>query len=121
MSDLNHYVGNDLAVSTTGDIDVASGTLEGQQRVLRRLTTNPSDYIWHPTYGAGVPAEVGGDGDAARITGVIRAQIFNESVVSQSPDPVITVTAIDDGVSAQVLYTDAATGQPASLSFDISR
>lgn len=121
MADLNHYVGNDLAVSTTGDLDIATSTEEGQQRVLRRLTTNPTDYIWHQTYGAGVPAEVGGDGDPLRIRGVIRAQIFNETAVAVSPDPIISVTAIQGGVSAQVQYTDSSTGQPASISFDIDR
>lgn len=121
MSDLNHYIGNDLTVSNTGDLDIASGTLEGQQRVLRRLLTNPTDYIWHPDYGAAVPAEVGADGDQLRIQGVIRSQIFNEAAVSQTPDPVIAVAAVKTGVSAQIQYTDSTTGEPASIAFDIDR
>ena len=33
-------------ISSSGDISVVSGPLLGQQRVLRRLLTNPGDYIW---------------------------------------------------------------------------
>ncbi len=121
MADLNHYIGNDLTVSNTGDLDVASGTLEGQQRVLRRLLTNPTDYIWHPDYGAAVPAEVGADGDQLRIQGVIRSQIFNEAAVSETPDPEITITAVSTGISSMIQYTDSTTGEAASISFDIDR
>ena len=71
MSDLNHFYGGDLSLSATGDILKVDGSTQGQQRVLRRLLTNPAlmdssgkvtvvgDYIWHPTYGAGLPRMVG--------------------------------------------------------------
>lgn len=121
MSDLHHYIGDDLSVSATGDLLIASGTEEGQQRVLRRLLTNPGDYIWHLDYGAGLPREVGNTLDTRRLNGLIRSQVFNESVVSRNPDPNIILTAIQGGVSARIQYVDAVTQQQIGLAFDINR
>ncbi|MBX9901259.1 MAG: phage tail protein [Burkholderiaceae bacterium] len=121
MTDLNHYIGGDLGVSPTGDLLLASDTIEGQQRVLRRLLTNPGEYIWHTDYGAGLPQEVGQVTDARRIRGVVRSQIFNEDIVLRSPDPTILVTAIPNGVSARIQYVDSTTKKPVALNFDINR
>ena len=54
MSDISHQWGSDLSIGPTGDFALVSGAILGQQRVLRRLLTNPGDYIWHPDYGAGL-------------------------------------------------------------------
>ena len=121
MSDLSHYVGGDLAVSPTGDLAIASDSLEGQQRVLRRLLTNAGDYIWHPTYGAGLPGEIGKKMDVRRVRGIVRSQIFKEAIVSHSPDPNIIVTPFYGGMSAQIQYNDNLTKKPVSLSFDINQ
>ena len=48
-----------LRAGAAGDLAPAAGTLRGQQRVLRRLLTNPGDYIWQPGYGAGLGQFVG--------------------------------------------------------------
>lgn len=110
-----------MAVSGTADLGVATGTTASQQRVLRRLLTNPGDYPWHPDYGAGLPAEVGKLADERRIRGLIQAQIFKEEAVLQNPPPVIAVTAIAGGVAVRIQYTDAQTGQTAVLAFDVNR
>ncbi|NMM21851.1 MAG: phage tail protein [Rhodoferax sp.] len=121
MSDLNHYIGGDIAVSATADVGVAVDLTASQQRVLRRLLTNPGDYIWHPDYGAGLPAEVGKLADERRIRGLIKSQIFKEASVLQSPAPIITVTMLVGGVSVRIWFADAQTGQLATLSFDVNR
>lgn len=121
MGDLNHYIGGDLFLSPTGDLAVTSGSIEGRQRVLRRLLTNAGDYIWHTTYGANLPGEVGSLADPRRITGIVRSQILNEAAVSISPDPRITVTAINGGVSAHIQYVDSTTKQQVGLAFDVNR
>ena len=59
MPDLAHEFGADLQAGPTGDLALADGAALGRQRVLRRLLTNPGDYIWHPTYGAGLARFVG--------------------------------------------------------------
>ncbi len=132
MSDLFHYIGNDLSLSATGDFLKVDGTVQGQQRVLRRLLTNPAtfdsngnvivpgDYIFHPNYGAGLPRMVGNTVDIKKITAVIRGQIFLEKCVSRNPEPVITVTAITGGVSVYIHYNDAITGKPVALSFNVN-
>lgn len=120
INDLSHYWGGDLGVSSGGDLAPASGTLRGQQRVLRRLLTNPGDYLFHPTYGAGLPARVGSTDSAAEITALIRGQLRLEEAVANTPAPVITVTPIPNGLAAQIQYTDAPTGQPVTLNFNVS-
>jgi hypothetical protein len=121
LNDIDHYIGGDIAVSGTADVNVATALTASQQRVLRRLLTNPGDYVWHPDYGAGLPAEVGKLADERRIRGLIQSQIFKEAVVLQSPPPIITVTMLVGGVSVRIQYADAQTGQLATLAFDVTR
>lgn len=121
MSDLNHYIGSDLTVSPTGDLQRVDGSLMGQQRVLRRLLTNPGDYMFHPTYGAGLGALVGTVVDVAKIKALIRGQILLERAVSRVPEPDITVSPISNGVSVSIKYTDAASKTAQVLSFNVNR
>lgn len=133
MSDLYHYFGGDLAQSATGDLLKVDGTTMGQQRVLRRLLSNPAlkdangnvtvsgDYIFHPEYGAGLPRMVGDTVDIPKIKGVIRGQMLLESVVSQNPEPVVNVEEIPSGVSVYIQYNDKQTKKTAVLSFEVNR
>ena len=125
LSDLDQYIGADISASATGDIQASTGTLRGQQRVLRRLLTNPGDYIFHPEYGAGLPAYVGQTADIAKITALVRGQILLEDAVAKTPAPVISVTPVPTGsgggFAIGIRYTDAASGQPTSLSFQVSK
>lgn len=121
MSDLSHYIGGDLALSATGDLALSSGTLEGQQRILRRLLTNAGDYLWQLDYGAGVSQEIGKTLDAGRLRALIREQLFNEAIVSHQPDPVILISPIDHGISVRIQYVDAEVQQPVNLAFNINR
>ena len=133
MTGLNHYWGGDVTLSNTGDLAMVSGSLEGTQRLLRRLLTNPAlldsngkviasaDYIFHPTYGAGLPRMVGDTVNIPKIRAVIRGQVQLEAVVAKNPEPIITVTEIQGGVSVYIKYQDAVTGKPQSLAFDVNR
>ena len=94
-------------------------TTEGvTQRLLRRLLTNPGDYLWQPDYGAGLPARVGTVLDSDEITGLIREQMFLEPAVSQSPEPEVELTPIPNGARVAVRYT-RADGTPAGLAFTV--
>ncbi len=120
MPDLAHEFGADLQAGATGDLALAEGPALGRQRVLRRLLTNPGDYIWQPGYGAGLAAFVGQPAAAARIRAVVRSQIFRERAVARSPEPVVEVRAGDDGrVFVSIRYADADTGAVQSLSFPV--
>lgn len=120
LSDIAHYHGGDLQLSATGDLMRAETKLRSEQRVLRRLFTNQSDYLSHPEYGAGVPALIGENLDIAAVTGLIRGQMQLEASVTQTPEPVIAVGQIPTGVAARIAYTVAPDQVPAVLSFDVS-
>lgn len=117
MIDLNHYIGNDLSVGPTGDLAYTTGTMLGQQRVVRRIVTNPGDYIWHLDYGAGVGLMVGQPAHPNTIRGIIRGQISKEAAVAPDPVPSIDVQATVTGtVTATIQYADADTGDNQVLS-----
>ncbi len=133
MKDLYQYWGGDVASSATGDLLAVDGTVAGQQRLLRRLLTNPAeydaagnqtqppDYIFHPDYGAGLPRWVGKNVDIPKIRALIRGQIFLETAVARSPAPQIDVVEISSGVSVSIRYADAQSRQPVFLSFNVNR
>lgn len=124
MADLFHQWGSDLVVGSSGDIASVSGPLLGQQRVLRRLLTNPGDYIWQYDYGAGLARFIGQPTNPLQIKAVIRSQIFREAAVAKRPEPTIDVQVAPGGaadtVYIYVRYADADTGATQILSFTVS-
>jgi hypothetical protein len=124
MADIAHQWGSDLEIGPTGDLAIVIGSTLGQQRVLRRLLTNPLDYIWHPAYGAGLAGCVGQPANILQIRAKIRSQIFKEPAVAQNPEPTIDVTLNPGGASGDVyvhiVYVDAQTGQTQVLTFSVS-
>ena len=120
MPDVSHTYGADLMTGPTGDVAVADGTVLGQQRVLRRLLTNPGDYIWQLGYGAGLAQFVGQPARAAQIRALIRSQIFQESVVARTPEPVVDVSFDGQGaLFVDIRYADVTTGQTQILAFSV--
>src|SRR5580704_2874141 len=102
MADASHQWGSDLAIGATGDLSTADGSLLGQQRVLRRLLTNPGDYIWQLDYGAGLARFIGQSISPLQIRAVIRSQIFKEATVARQPEPLINVQVAPSGASGTV-------------------
>jgi hypothetical protein len=128
LNDLFHFWGTDLTQSATGDLQTVSGTARGQQRVLRRLLTNPAtdttpgDYIFEPNYGAGLPAFLGQPIDRQKVIGAIRGQMLLEDAVAPVPPPVIDVQQIGSDNTAfavSIVYQDAATNTQVTLSFNV--
>ena len=119
MIDMDHYIGNDLSVGPTGDIAFVNNMVSselGEQRILRRLLTNPGDYLWHLAYGGGLARMIGTIVSAATISGIIRGQLSKETAVSLSPAPAINVYSNNNGlVSATIQYADAITGETTVL------
>ena len=120
LKDLYQWFGSDVSQSPTGDLMPIDGTVRGQQRVLRRLLTNPMGYIWHPDYGAGLGARVG-DTDINGITAIIRGQIKLEDAVAKYNEPLITVTPITGGITVDIQYMDAQAQTPVILSFNVTQ
>ena len=121
MQDAALLWGSDYTPSPTGDVGLVDGTSLGQQRVLRRLLTNPGDYLWQPDYGAGLGQFVGSPLNIRAVTAAIRSEIFKEAVVSHLPEPVIDASQDQDGtVFIDIRYVDAATGSTQALTFSMS-
>jgi phage baseplate assembly protein W len=121
MADVAHQWGSDWVSGPTGDIALVADAVLGQQRVLRRLLTNPGDYIWQLDYGAGLARFIGQPANALQITAIIRSQIFKESAVARDPEPVISVQVDPAGgtVYVDVRYADTTTGETQVLSFTV--
>ena len=120
MTDAAHYFGSDLTVSANGDLLTADGLTESRQRVLRRLLTNPQDYLWQPLYGAGLPADIGRPLDAAAVAALVTSQMYQEADVSHDPEPQVALTPIPNGLSARIAYTSVESGEPVLLGFDVT-
>lgn len=120
MADLALQFGGDLSVSPSGDLLLAGGSLQTQQRILRRLLTNPGDYIWHPGYGAGLGQYVGEPGAPAAIAGTVKMQMLRETSVAKSPAPSVSAAMADDGtLTLSLSYTEAATQQTSALTLTL--
>jgi phage baseplate assembly protein W len=124
MPDLAHQWGSDFLISSVGDIATVTGPLLGQQRILRRLLTNPGDYIWQLEYGAGLARFIGQPINPLQIRAVVRSQVFKEPAVARQPEPVIDVQLAPGGgtgaVYVYIRYVDADSGQTQVLSFAVS-
>lgn len=121
MSDAALVWGQDMGANPIGDVTLTTGSLLGQQRILRRLLTNPGDYLWHPDYGAGLASFIGRPNAASNIRATIRSQIFLEAVVSRTPEPAIDVQPTPDGsIYVSIRYVDSLNNTSQVLSFSVS-
>lgn len=121
LNDIDHWAGGDLGVSATGDLGKVDGEVRTQQRIVRRLVTNPGEYVFHPEYGAGLPAKIGQTADLPALRALIRTQVLMEDAVARLPEPEIDVRQINSGFAITIRYTSAATRKPVTLSFDVTR
>ncbi len=120
MADVHLGWGGDLGTTATGDLAVVGGGPAGTERVLRRLLTNPGDYIWQKDYGAGLARFVGMPADSAAVAALIRVQMRREPAVAAEPEPVIEVQAELPGtLSVQVRYADAETAETRTLNIQL--
>ena len=119
--DLNHLIGTDLLLDNTGDLALVVNPTEGQQRVLRRLLTNPGDYLWHLNYGAGLARFIGKPMNEMAIGGTIKQQMKLEQAVVQSPPPAINIQYSKIGeVVASIQYIDADSNLTSSLTLPLN-
>jgi hypothetical protein len=118
MYDLFHDWGGDLLVGTSGDLALATGSDVINQRIYRRLLTNPGDYLWNLDYGGGLAQFVGLPAKPTDIEAVILNQLLLETAIPATPVPQVTST-IDDAtngsVAANIVYADPTSQQSISL------
>ncbi len=75
MDDIFHEWGGDLVVGSGGDLVLSVGSDMVSQRVLRRLLTNPGDYLWNLDYGGGLAQFVGTPTNSADIESTVRTKL----------------------------------------------
>ena len=120
MADLQMNWSGDLSTTPTGDLALVDGPALGTERVLRRLMTNPNDYLWNPNYGAGLAQFVGRPVEPTAVQALIRSQMQLETAVAQTPEPVVAVQSDPAGrLYVQIRYADAATQAPAALTINV--
>jgi phage baseplate assembly protein W len=118
LNDIFHEWGSDLVVGVGGDLAWASSADAISQRVIRRLLTNPGDYIWNLDYGGGLAQFVGAPANPAKVEAIVNTQLALESAVPQSPAPqikVAMVNAADGYVVAKITYGDPSSGLPVGI------
>jgi hypothetical protein len=121
LNDVSHFFGGDLGVSSTGDLLLVSGLPRSQQRILRRLNTNPNSYIGQPNYGAGLPQFIGSVASPRKIAAVVTSQMLLEDSVAPTPPPVVSVTQTANlsALDLNVGYTDDPSDAPTTLAFTL--
>jgi phage baseplate assembly protein W len=118
MKDIFLDWAGDLAIGTSGDIALVTGSAMTNQRVCRRLLTNSGDYLWQLDYGGGLSQFVGTPADPADIEAVVRIQLALEPDVSSFPAPQVSASVVDAAngyVVATITYADASSGTSVQL------
>ena len=120
---MDHWVGSDIgpAGANGAGIGTVNDTIKCQQRILRRLLTNPGEYKWHPTYGAGVLKYVGSrDSSLKALEGLILSQIQLERGVAQYPAPTVVFVKEGEYLTASIEYTEQDSNSRQFLSFTVT-
>jgi hypothetical protein len=126
LNDLDHVWGNDLSAAANGDLLLSSGSAQTEQRILRRLMTNPgtsakaADYIFQPEYGAGIPSFVGTTASVGQIQSTTKGQVSMEKAVASQPPPTVSASMSNGTLTETITYADATTGQTGVLSFNVT-
>lgn len=113
--------GGDFMPDATGGLRMVDADVGVRQRLERRLFTAVRGYVWHPSYGAGLPQKIGSVLSVEEIRAVCSAQLALEVSVAPSPPAKIFVTANRNQpslVMIEIQYFDAVTG--VSVSFTIT-
>lgn len=120
MPDANLDWDADFSLAPNGDLSIVDGVANSNQAIIRRLLTAVNGYIFHLTYGAGLPQRIGLTARANDIQSLVRAQILLEATVAQNPQPIVTLAkdlTVTGAYIITIKYIEAATGKQTSLTF----
>ena len=115
--------GGDFQVSATGGLLLADTDDLARQRIIRRLLTAVRGYVWHQDYGAGLPQRIGGTVNVNTLKALVASQVALEATVAPSPPAKVAVSYDGNNpglYTISISYTDAANGEPVTLSFTTS-
>lgn len=126
MADIYQDYGADIQLSAQGDLLSVIGATMTQQRVIRRLLTNPGDDVFNPEYGAGLGRFVGenlSEDLYQDIKNTCVTQILKEDSVAKNPRPVVTISIIESGSQqvpqVNIQYYDLELQQTVYLTFNV--
>ena len=120
--ELYQEYGFDIQLLPNSQLELVGEPLQTQQRILRRLMTSPESYLFAPEYGAGLGLYIGQNLSVAlehQIIGVIRAQMFMENTVAQSPPPAVSLSQNGTQLTVSITYALKASGNVYTLSFTV--
>jgi phage baseplate assembly protein W len=120
----NYVNGSDLKLTAQGDLQTVDGDALTQERIYRRLMTTPGSYIFHPTYGAGLPTYIGKpltNELYKQLAALIIAQVLEEATVSKTPEPQITLKSAPFVLFGEIQYYSAITNSLQILSFQFQK
>lgn len=122
MPDLSLEWGSDLQLTPAGDLAMVDGSDLTRQRIERRLFTAVRSYVWHNSFGAGLPQRIGRVAREKTIQSIVRSQIGLEASVAKVPTPKISVsqTTANPGLyTISIDYQDAITGVAVAISLEL--
>jgi hypothetical protein len=118
MQDVNHWYSGDTLLSVTGDLSVSSPIVSTQQRIIRRILTNPvskdgpPDYIFAPNYGCGAAKYIGETINKLKeLQKTILNQVILEPGVSTNPFPKVVLNTDNTVLFIKIMYVDITTGE----------
>lgn len=115
MIDVFHEWAGDVVANSSGDLTVADGTDAINQRLYRRLLTNPGDYIWNLDYGAGLGRFVGDPANHSIIQAVVLEQLSLETAIPSVPPPRVETQFPTQGsglVNTRIVYSSPQSSAP---------
>ncbi len=110
MADFALPWSGDLALSSTAGLALVDGAALTEQRLIRRLLTNPGDDPWNPGYGAGLGRFVGSPVNGPALSALISEQALLEATVASVTSVTVTQDRLGT-VSATIVYVDLS-GNP---------
>ena len=122
MPDLNLPWSTDFTLSPTGDLATVDGDEFLRQRITRRLMTEVFGYVWHKSYGAGLPQKIGSTYQPQQIAAIVRAQRALEESVTQDPPPSVIVSRDANNPGMQVIditYKDSGSGEQIGITITV--
>lgn len=118
--DLSLDIGGDLVLDAGNGLATVTADDWVRQRVLRRLLTNPGDYIWDVSYGGGLRSQIGNVIAAGQIAASIRRQLQLEAAIATSPAPQVSVSDSGNGtIDTTITYADAADGTTSRVALTV--
>lgn len=118
MADAALEWGGDFIADASGDLLVIDGDDEVRQRLERRLFTAAGGYVWHPSYGAGLPKKIGSVLSPTQVQSIVVSQLAQEASVATNPPAQISVGAAPNDASViliNIKYWDAVSGETVSF------